>query len=568
MKIDSNDRSIKQVFQAGYYRVPRFQRPYSWTRANVEDFWTDTIVESDADYFIGSIIVFPSKEDTYDIVDGQQRLTTITIMLAALRNTYSRQGLSHLADGLHAYVERRDVNNELQFVLQTESSYPYLHEYIQKFGEPEAKNLKLGAEEEALRGAFDYFARQMDSVVRAVLEDSALAESKKAQRLTERLEQIRDRILGLKLILVEVDNEDDAYIIFETLNTRGKNLTIADLLKNFLLRDLKSKNVKVDVPRDKWNSILELFEASSAQISPDSFIHHSWLSRYDYVSEKKLFKAIRKQVKKGERQAFLDTLVNEARLYRTLHEPQFGKWAKEELPLKQSLQALVDFRVQQPSPFVLSALRAYRTKDIKLAAAKRALWAVECFHFAFTSVASKSSSGGISQMYALHARGVLNASTPDAKSAEIAALESKLRLRMPTLEEFVAAFVLIGYSTVKTQQKRLVQYVLSRYYAHHSSGVALDFSNMTIEHLAPEHASSAQLPNSEIARIGNLILVDEALNNQLANKPFKEKQEILRAHREVWVDPFVLTVEQWTSDEINARSAAMAKIALEKIWTF
>ncbi len=568
MKIDSNDRTIKQVLQAGYYRVPRFQRPYSWTQANVEDFWTDTIVDSDADYFIGSIIVFPSKEDTYDIVDGQQRLTTITIMLAALRNTYANQGLSHLANGLHPYVERRDVNNELQFVLQTESSYPYLHEYIQKFGDPDANDLKRGPEEESLQRAFDYFTSQLYAVVRTVLDDPALAESKKPQRLTERLEQIRDQILGLKLILVEVDNEDDAYIIFETLNTRGKDLTIADLLKNFLLRDLKPKNSNVDLPRDKWNSILELFEASSAQIHTDSFIHHLWLSRYDYVSEKKLFKAIRKQVKKGQRQDFLDTLVAESRLYRTILEPQFGKWAKEESPLRQSLQALVDFRVQQPTPFVLSALRAYRSKDIKLAAVKRALWAVECFHFAFTSVASKSSSGGISQMYALHARALLAAKTTDARSAETAALESKLRLRMPTLEEFSAAFVLLGYSGVKTQQKRIVQYILSRYYAQHSSGVALDFSNMTIEHLAPESGKSSQVSPADVAKIGNLILVDEALNNKLANKPFKEKQAILKSHPEVWVDPFVLAAKQWTAKEIGERSVAMANAAFVKIWKF
>ncbi|HVM01109.1 MAG TPA: DUF262 domain-containing protein [Acidimicrobiales bacterium] len=164
MKIDSNDRTVKQVFQAGYYRVPRFQRPYSWTLANVEDFWTDTIVESAADYFIGSIIVFPSQEDTYDIVDGQQRLTTITILLAALRNAYDAQSLPALASGLHTYIERRDVNNNLQFVLQTETSYPYLHEHIQKFGEPDTTEPSLGIEEEALRRAYTYFSAQLQAI--------------------------------------------------------------------------------------------------------------------------------------------------------------------------------------------------------------------------------------------------------------------------------------------------------------------------------------------------------------------------------------------------------------------
>jgi len=568
VKIDSNDRTVKQALQAGYYRVPRFQRPYSWTQANVEDFWTDTIVESEADYFIGSIIVFPSKEDTYDIVDGQQRLTTITILLATLRNTYESHGLTALAKGLHTYVERPDVNNNVQFVLQTESSYPYLHEHIQKFGDPDKTELILGVEEQSLKRAYDYFSSQLKAIVQTVVTDPSISEDKKNQRMVARLERIRDQILGLKLILVEVDNEDDAYIIFETLNTRGKDLTVADLLKNFLLRDLKQKNTKVDLPKDKWNRILELFEASSAQISMDSFIHHSWLSRYDYVSEKKLFKAIKKEIKKGQRQDFLDILVNDSKLYRTILEPQFGEWSNEEMQVKRSLQALVDFRIQQPSPFVLSAIRAYRTKDIKLPAVKRALWAVECFHFAFTSVASKSSSGGISAMYALHARGLLKAKTNDVRSREITALEQKLRDRMPSLDEFVAAFVALGYSSSRTQQKKLIQYVLSRYYAHHSEGVALDFASMTIEHLAPENAAPPAVTPVDLARIGNLILVDKILNNKLANKPFKDKQAILKQHTEVWVDPFVAGANEWTAKEIEERSALMAKVAFTEIWHF
>lgn len=264
----------------------------------------------------------------------------------------------------------------------------------------------------------------------------------------------------------------------------------------------------------------------------------------------------------------MTTLVNESKLYRTILEPQFGKWTKEELPVRQSLQALVDFRIQQPSPFVLSAIRSYKAKDVKLAAAKRALWSVECFHFAFTSVANKSSSGGISAMYALHARGLLNAKTTNARSSEIAALEQKLRDRMPTREEFVAAFVLLGYSAIRTQQKRLVQYVLSRYYRHHSEGVALDFANMTIEHLAPENAASPSVAPADVAKIGNLILVDESLNNKLANKQFRDKQAILKQHPEVWVDPSVLSAKQWTAKEIGERSAAMADVAFNSIWTF
>lgn len=89
------DQSIEEVLNRGFYLIPRFQRPYSWTLDNVGDFWTDTMQSGSPDYFIGSVIVYETgdvKEQRrsspqYAIVDGQQRLTTITILLAAIRDS-------------------------------------------------------------------------------------------------------------------------------------------------------------------------------------------------------------------------------------------------------------------------------------------------------------------------------------------------------------------------------------------------------------------------------------------------------------------------------------------------
>jgi uncharacterized protein with ParB-like and HNH nuclease domain len=83
MKIESQDRSVDQLLSTAYFKV-RFQRPYSWERGEVEDFWNDTIAEAEADYFIGSFVLFTTAQDTFGIVDGQQRLTTITMLLCAL----------------------------------------------------------------------------------------------------------------------------------------------------------------------------------------------------------------------------------------------------------------------------------------------------------------------------------------------------------------------------------------------------------------------------------------------------------------------------------------------------
>lgn len=89
MKIRSIDKNIADILNSGFYQIPRFQRPYSWERENIEDFWTDVFVNSGPDYFIGSMVVYkPENSDIAFVVDGQQRLTTITMLLAALRNAF------------------------------------------------------------------------------------------------------------------------------------------------------------------------------------------------------------------------------------------------------------------------------------------------------------------------------------------------------------------------------------------------------------------------------------------------------------------------------------------------
>jgi len=131
LKIRSFDRDINDILKGGFFKIPRFQRPYSWDRENIDDFWNDIVVNSDSDYFIGSMVVYkPDHSDVSFVVDGQQRLTTIIMILAALRNAFRKNGSNDLALGIHALIERPDISNQSQYSLQTETSYPYFQEHI------------------------------------------------------------------------------------------------------------------------------------------------------------------------------------------------------------------------------------------------------------------------------------------------------------------------------------------------------------------------------------------------------------------------------------------------------
>lgn len=158
MIIKPFDKTVKALLEGGFYKIPRFQRPYSWDQENVDDFWSDAIAGEDPDYFIGSFVLFRehATSDIFMVVDGQQRITTATILLATVRNALDSIDETALAKGTQSLIERADVNNQVRFVLLTESSYPYLQEHIQKHGPPQlAKN--VGAEEEAIETAFRYW---------------------------------------------------------------------------------------------------------------------------------------------------------------------------------------------------------------------------------------------------------------------------------------------------------------------------------------------------------------------------------------------------------------------------
>jgi len=92
------------------------------------------------------------------------------------------------------------------------------------------------------------------------------------------------------------------------------------------------------------------FESSQSDLSVSTFIHHFWLSRYEYITEKTLYKALRKQITKSTARAFLDDLLKESKIYRYIHEPSYRNWKKEEFEIRDALKAMNRFKIKQQLP--------------------------------------------------------------------------------------------------------------------------------------------------------------------------------------------------------------------------
>jgi hypothetical protein len=558
VNITPTDTRIRALFQSSFYKIPRFQRPYSWDKENIEDFWNDAVVSGKQGYFIGSMVLYGGKtgQDLF-VVDGQQRLTTITIFLAALRDSFIEVGESALAHGIQGVIQRPDMNAQSRYVLLTESSYPYFQEYVQKLGAPELK-IEPSDEEQGIQSAYQFARLEFGKIVAEVSKRNISAPKKKLL-IKKRLEDIRDCLLSLDVIVIQLDNEDDAYIVFETLNTRGKDLEPKDLIKNLLTRFLPAKSADVDSTKIKWDSLIQSLAQSAANIDASSYLHHYWLSRYDYTPERTLFEKVKSKVTKINALEFLNGLTTDVESYRRIFEPDNFFWAKEEESLKRSLLALAMFKVRQPTPLILAVLRAYYAKAISLKQAKDAVSAIERFHFMHTAVAGQSSSGGVSMMYAAAARDLSSEDDVQKRAKQIQDFITKLKGRVPDRETFNAGFSELRYSQADARARPLVRYILEKIDAIDRKGLPVNYVKMTIEHISSQNPPPGTDKDEKHASIGNLILVSEELNQKLKNNPFPKKKTLMIADG-MPLDEVIKNANSWDDSQITARTKAMSDL--------
>lgn len=558
MNIKPSESTIRVMFQSAFYKIPRFQRPYSWDRGNIEEFWTDVLEGTATSYFIGSMVFYKKTNETF-VVDGQQRLTTLTIFLAALRDTLRDEDEGSLAKGIQSVIQRKDINDELRYVLLTETSYPYFQDRIQSYNAPEL-NDTASSEEAGMADAYEYARQKFKEIVDSHSQKKA-AQKKAAVRAA--LQELRDRLLDLQVIIIQLDNEDDAYIIFETLNTRGKDLAVQDLLKNHLARLLPASSADVDATRKRWGSITE--DISQSDLDMSNYVHHFWLSREDYTSLKTLFKRIRSKIVKSNAKQFLKDLEDGVETYRRIFDPDAFEWSADERPVARSLAALQTFRVRQPTPLVFALLRAHSSDLISLKQLKGALHAIEAFHFQHTAIASLSSSGGISFMYAAAARDLYIEASAQKRATHLQTFRKKLCERIPEESTFAAQFVEVKFLSSDSKQRPLVRYILEKMDHHLRIDKIVDYEKMTIEHIAPENPSIAKSPKLDPGGIGNLVFVSKDLNEKLKNKDFSAKKSIL-LEAGIPLDHVLKNATQWTAKEIKQRAELMAKVAYERIW--
>jgi hypothetical protein len=552
------EKDVRQVLESGTYLIPRFQRPFSWDKENVEEFWIDSTSDIKKDYFIGAFVSYNLTSSSFGLVDGQQRLTTITIALCAIRDKFIELGFDALGKGVHRLIQTRDLNDQPQFVLKTETSYPYFQAKIQSF-EKETSNIEAGEEELAVSVAYltisDLIKQGLDKTAGTLDALKSKAAKKKW------LEGIRNKLLALKVISITLDSQDDAYLIFETLNTRGKDLTAADLAKNHLLRLLPSTGKAIDRPKDHWMEIQNTLDDATKPIQMTTFLHHYWLSKYPFTTEKQLFKAIKETISETNVHEVIEELRSDCELYRGIAEPGRLKfWTRTTRDIEESLNCISSvLNIQIANPLLLTALRLYKAKKLKDSQVRELFYLVERYHYLYTTISALPSSGGVSKMYAAHAREIAKASDNNARIKCIKDFKKKIKSKVPSRNTFLAKFKLLAYNNPRPRE--VIRYTLWKIYKKKNPAVDIDRSTLTIEHLLPQSSNLSNLHG-----IGNLLAVPANFNaNVLMDKPFVQKRESL-VNNGFSLEPEISSATTWGAPEIDKRANALAEYAYDEVW--
>ena len=541
------------------YRVPPYQRDYSWAEEQWEDLWSDVNVlrgMPDERHYMGALVVEGKSDREFLIIDGQQRIATLTLLALAILSR-----LQHLAETGHDADDNRERIRQLRgrFIGEkdptslTESSKLFLNvtdnaffqDYLVQLREPPNPR-RLPTSNRALWECFQYFRRCID-------RDLGLAQSGAA--LSALLNEAVAR--QLLFILITVEDDINAYTVFETLNARGLELSATDLLKNYLFSVVRGQQ-DLDALGRRWHRLV----TTVRQDKFPEFLRYHLLCEEPKIRQQRLFKLVRDRVRAPKDVfALVDRLEARAELFAAVGDADHEYW--KDLPdALPHVRELLLFRVRQPIPALFAAWERWdKTDFVKL------LKLIAVFSFRYT-ITSGLNPNDLEPLYHELAKGILSGAV-DRPSAAFGVL----RRLYPSDEKFESDFVELSIPT-GGQRAKLVRYVLCKLESQ-ASGLPRDWLSdpATIEHVFPENPTqewetviAAERQAQVVFRLGNLALLEKQLNRDAGNGLFDEKKKFyaqsaysLTQALETHAPP------EWSTAAIEARQRQLAKLAVA-VW--
>ncbi|MSU47610.1 MAG: DUF262 domain-containing protein [Opitutus sp.] len=550
--LNTTDITLKGLLANGLrYSVPPYQRDYSWRTEHWDDLWQDVLElahQPETQHYMGAIVIQPKGREEFVIIDGQQRLCTLSLLVLAavalldervtggVDPDNNRERIRILRE---TYLGTKDPGSLLwqsKLALNHNDDTFYQGTLLQ-LRTPHAPK-RLSDSNRLIWEAFCFLRERLKS---RYLEPSA----------GEDIARFINDVVAPRLLFIRVlvDDELSAYTVFETLNARGLDLTASDLLKNYLMA-LVAKTSEADLRHvlDQWSRITL---AIGIRALPE-FLRHFLNSQQDFVRQERLFKTIKTQVTAPEKVfGLLDELERASIWYEALGDPQDAQWML--MPLaREQVRVLNLFGVKQYKPLYLAAAR--RLPEAELPQILRLCVVVS---FRATIIADRNPSE-LEVAYNEAAKGIHT-----GRLQTVAQVREALRVVAVADEDFRDAFARRSFPA-SGRTKKIARYILCALERQFDNPDVNDATTpATIEHILPENLGPAWVPEWDdakheryVSRLGNLTLLDASRNNDLGQVGYAQKRTTYaQAGYEVTRR---ISSQEWGPEAIEERQRKMA----------
>ena len=528
--------------------VPDYQRDYAWDVDEATDFIGDLIdfVESKEESYLFGQFIFYDEGDIKYIIDGQQRITTTTIFMAVVRNIVATLEFDREDEDYTSFSSciLKTIGSEKkgEFKLTIKGNgRSYFEQYIQRASKP-----KNGGK---------YKATKHIKKVYDVLESSILDyidDCKNDQEKFETIYKITNRLMnGFVVSTISTSDLSQAYTIFETLNSRGKDLEPSDLLKNYFFQRCKSN---LSLVKNEWAEIDNEMDEAKASIT--HFIRCYWNSGNDLVRQRALYRAISKELKSDDEvKQFVDGLYNTYQVYLSMFDPQHYDYFKK-AEIQDIIQNLSILNAKMYYPIVMACVRS----DVDVGCLHKVLKAIESLIVRNIIIGPENANTYESE-FSQYANKI-TAEGSNAVDEVIKIIKNK------TLSDdrFSAYF---EKATIKeTKVSRLILAEIYNFENGKELKINPNTSEVNVEHIMPQSNEiwnvSKDIHDNYLNYLGNQTLLLKEDNASVSNDNFSVKKIAYSRSKLKQNAVYFANISSWGKDEIEERQKALLKTALRR----
>jgi len=543
--MQASETKLQQIIEGTkQYVVPLFQRPYSWKKSEWQVLWDDLIElcesESPRTHFMGSIVTIPTNSipegvSKYLLIDGQQRLTTIFILLCAVRDYAKQIEEEKLAAKIDNTILVNPYEKGLDYykLQPTQVDRDVFHKLIRS--EEQDQNWEI-------LECYNFFL-------------------KKIKQFRVDVYKIQKVICSnLSIVSVVLSADDDPYLVFESLNAKGRALTQADLIRNYFFMRIHADSQEL-IYEKYWQPMQYLLGDNLTE-----FIRHYLTKNGIDVKQSETYFQIKERINQGDALPHLQDLHRFANYYSRLLTPE----REDNLRIRKYLTRINRLEVATVYPFLLNCYDEWMQNRISETEFIEIFQVLE--NFILRRFVCNVQTRGLNRIFALLYSQVVK-DTAIATGSFIDRLKIALQSKdYPKDAEFKERLLDVKlYGSNRTEKAKLILESLEESFRHKEQ---VSLNNLSIEHIMPQTLNGwwknhlgedwAITHDLLIHSLGNLTLT--AYNSELSNSDFLSKRtEFQKSHLEL--NRYFVEQNTWKRENIEFRAEYLADLIVN-IWKY